>query len=189
VLFLPVKQHLLDGGVCRVGIQRNGQDKAFLYCELCILKQKIVEKRYGLESGQVTGSEVWLRVIGRRRNYIVMERKGEFFGGIATAVLWLAGVGLAQNATPTPSPLPPSSSDGLGAQLIVWSETQQPRPLESFSSETDRRENNLQSRHVMLRMPDSSFAAGSQEMAFERTDLSEPGLSEPDSSNRERWSH
>ncbi len=36
----------------------------------------------------------------------------------------------AQDSQPGPKPLPPSQTTGVGAQLIVWSEVQKPKPIQ-----------------------------------------------------------
>jgi hypothetical protein len=47
--------------------------------------------------------------------------------------LWASVAHLqAQNAQPKPSPLPPAN-DLIGPQLIMWSEMQEPQPVQSVS--------------------------------------------------------
>ena len=56
--------------------------------------------------------------------------------GKAAIITLLCGITLmsplvyTQDSQPAPKPLPPSQTTGVGAQLIVWSEVQKPKPIE-----------------------------------------------------------
>jgi hypothetical protein len=155
---LPVKQHLLDGGVCRVGFKLNLAKAPLLYCEVCIFvgypnPGKRVYHSPGIPGA--TSTHVWIPAASERTNYrndprnpcglrlqatfvfrlVVMTRKTSLaafisFSSVATLLA------LAQDGPNRPSP--PAASDVLGPQLIVWSETQRPEPLQQSLTEVDR---------------------------------------------------